>query len=99
MGFSRQLAKDNETNITEPARRKRNSQKAKTHVERLLFQLLDNMHSMGDADFFLDRAQESVKKAIDEHANYNTADFDRSRKLRQNWRGGGLHGGVKGSCK
>ena len=87
------------TNIVKLARSKRDIRRATTHVDNLLFQLVDDMHSMWNADSFLDRAQKLVKKAIDEHANYNTADFDRSRKLRQNWRGGGLHGGVKGSCK
>jgi hypothetical protein len=33
---------------------------------------------MWDVDLFLDRAQELVKKAIDEHAEYNTAELDRS---------------------
>jgi len=36
------------------------------------------MYSIWDADSFPDRAQELVKKAIDEHAEYNTAEFDRS---------------------
>jgi len=39
------------------------------------------MHSIWDANFFLDRAQELVKKAIDKHANYNTAELDRSRPV------------------
>jgi len=56
------------TNIVKPARSKRNSQQVKTHVDHLLFQLVDNMHSIWDTDSFLDRAQELVKKAIDEHA-------------------------------
>jgi len=64
------------TNIVKPARGKRDSQQAKTHVDHLLFQLVDNMHSMWDADSFLDRAQELVKKAINEHADYNTAAYD-----------------------
>jgi len=34
-------------------------------------QLVDD--SMWNADSFLDRAQELVKKAIDEHAKYTTA--------------------------
>jgi len=56
------------TNIFKPARSKRHSRQAKTHIDHLLFQLVDNMHSLWDADSFLDRAQELVKKAIDEHA-------------------------------
>jgi len=36
---------------------------------------------MWDADSFLDRAQELVKKAIDVHADYNTAEVDRSRPV------------------
>jgi len=38
---------------------------------------------MFDVDSFLDRAQELVKKAIDEHADYNTAEFDRSRPVQK----------------
>jgi len=38
---------------------------------------------MWDADSFLDRAQELVKKAIDEHAEYNTAKLDRSRPVKK----------------
>jgi len=33
---------------------------------------------MWDVDFFLNRAQELVKKAIDEHAEHNTVELDRS---------------------
>jgi len=65
-------------NIVKPARSKRDSRQAKTHVDHLLFQLVDDMHSIWKADFFLDRAQKSVKKAIDEHAEYITAKIDRS---------------------
>ena len=36
--------------------------------DHLLFQLVDDMHSIWDADTFLDQAQELVQKAIDEHA-------------------------------
>jgi len=54
------------TNIVKPARNKRDSRVAKTHVDHLLFQLVDDMHSIWDTDSFLDRAQELVKKAIDE---------------------------------
>jgi len=63
------------TNIVQPARSKRDSRQAKTHISHLLFQvqLVDEMHSMWDADFFLDRAQELVMKAIDEHVDHNTA--------------------------
>jgi len=38
---------------------------------------------MWDADSFLDRAQELVKKAIDEHAEYSTAELDRSRPVKK----------------
>ena len=61
------------TNIVKPAHSKRDSRQAKTHVDNLLFQFVDDMHSMWNADSFLDRAQELVKKAIDEHAKYTTA--------------------------
>jgi len=71
------------TNIVKPACSKRDSRQAKTHVDHLLFQLVDDMHSMWDADSFLDRAQELVKKAIDEHAEYNTAELDRSRPVKK----------------
>jgi len=46
------------TNIVKPARSKRDNQQAKTHINNLLFQLVDNMHSVWDADSLLDRAQE-----------------------------------------
>ena len=36
------------------------------------------MHSMWNADSFLGRAQEFVKKAIDDHARYTTTELDRS---------------------
>ena len=36
-----------------------------------------------NADSFLDRAQELVKKAIDEHAKYNTAELDRSHLVKK----------------
>jgi len=52
------------TNIVRPARSKRDSRQAKTHVDYLLFQLVDDMLSMWDADSFLDRAQQLVKKAM-----------------------------------
>jgi len=70
-------------NIVKPARSKRDFRQAKTHVDRLLFQLVDDMHLMWDADSFLDRAQELEKKAIDEHANYNTAELDSSRPVKK----------------
>jgi len=34
-------------------------------------------------DSFLDRVQELVKKAIDEHAEYNPAELDRSRPVKK----------------
>ena len=71
------------TNIVKPARSKRDSRQATTHVDHLLFQLVDDMHLIWDADFFLDRAQELVKKAIDEHAEFNTAELDRSRPVKK----------------
>jgi len=69
------------TNIVKPARGKRDSQKAKTHVDILLFQLVDDMLSVWNTDSFLDRAQELVKKAIDRHAKYTTTELDRSRPV------------------
>jgi len=41
------------------------------------------MHSIWDADSFLERAQELVKKAIDEHAFYNTAELDGRRLVKK----------------
>ena len=70
------------TNIVKPARSKRDSRQAKTHVNNLLFQLVDDMLSMWDMNSFLDRAQELVKKAIDKHAKYNTTELDRSRPVK-----------------
>ena len=49
----------------------------------MLFQLVDDMHSIWDADSFLDRAKELVKKVIDEHAEYNIAELDRSRPVKK----------------
>ena len=66
------------TNIIKPARSKRDSRQAKTHIDHLLLQLFDDMHSIWDANSFLDRAQELVKKAIDKHAKYTTTELDRS---------------------
>ena len=71
------------TNIVKPARSKRDSRQAKTHVDNLLIQLVDDMDLMWDADSFLDRAQELVKKAINEHAQYNTAEHDKSRTVKK----------------
>jgi len=69
------------TNFVKPARTKLNSQQATPHVDHLLFQL--KMHLMWDANPFLDRAQELVKEAIDEHANHNTAELDRSLQVKK----------------
>jgi len=66
-----------------PARSKRDSRQAKTHVDNLLFQLVDDMLSMWNTDSFLDRAQELVRKAINEHAKYTTAEPDRSRPVKK----------------
>jgi len=71
------------TNIVKTARSKQDSWQAKTRINHLLRQLVDDMYSIWDADPFLDRAQELVKKAIDEHAEYNTADLDRSRPVKK----------------
>jgi len=46
------------TNIVKPARSKRDSRQAKTHVDSLLLQLVDNMLSVWNTDSLLDRAQE-----------------------------------------
>jgi len=66
------------TNIVKPARSKQDSRQAKTHVDNLLLQLVDNMYSVWNTDSFLDRAQELVKKAINKHAKYTTTELDRS---------------------
>jgi len=71
------------SHILKPARSKRNSRQSKTHVDPLLLQLVDDILSMCDADSFLDRAEELVKKAIDKHAYYNTAELDRSRPVKR----------------
>jgi len=71
------------THIAKPARCTRDSRQAATHVDHLLFKLVDEMHSIWDANSFLDRAQELVKEAIDEHANYNTTEYDRSRPVKK----------------
>jgi len=49
------------TNIVRPARSKQDSRQANTHVDNLLFQLVDDMLSVWNTDSFLDRAQEFVK--------------------------------------
>ena len=64
------------TNIVKPARSKRDSRLAKTHVDNLLFQLVDDMFSMWNTDSFLDRAQ-------DKHAQYTITELDRSRPVRR----------------
>ena len=74
------------TNIVKPARRKQDSRQAKTHVNNLLFQLVDDMRSMWNANSFLDRAQELVKKSINEHARYTSAELDRSRPFKNELR-------------
>jgi len=71
------------TNIVKPARSKQDSRQAKTLVDNLLFQLVDDMLSMWNTDSFLDRAQELVKKAIDKHAKYTTAELDRSHPVKK----------------
>jgi len=71
------------TNIVKPVRSKRDSRQAKTHVDHMRFQLVDHMHSMWDADSFRDRAQELMKKAINEHAEYNTEELDRSPPVKK----------------
>jgi len=71
------------TDIVKPARSKRDSRQAKTHVDNLLFQLVDDMLSVWNTDSFLDRAQEVVKKAVDKHAKYTTTELDRSRPVKK----------------
>jgi len=78
-----EIAQHFRTNIVKPARSKRDSQQAKTHVDYLLFQLVDDMHSKWDAYYFLDRAQKLVTKAINEHAEYNTAELERSHPIKK----------------
>ena len=60
------------TNIVKSARSKRDSRQAKTHVDNLLLQLVDDILPMWNTDSFLDRAQEFVKMAIHKHAKYTT---------------------------
>jgi len=71
------------TNMVKPARSKRDSRQAKTHVDNLLFQLVDDMLSTWNTDSFLDRAQELVKRAINKHVKYTTAELDRSRPVKK----------------
>jgi len=71
------------TNIDKPARSKWDSRQANTHVDHLLLKLVDEMHSIWNASPFLDWAQEVVKEASDEHANYNTAELDKSRPVKK----------------
>jgi len=71
------------TNIVKPTRSKRDSQQAKTHVDNLLLQLVDDMLSVWNTDSFLDRAQELVKKAINKHAKYTITELDRSRPVQK----------------
>ena len=71
------------TNIVKLARSKRDSQQTTTHVDHLLFQLIDEIHLIWNSNPLLDRAQELVKEAIDRQAYYNTAELDRSRPVRK----------------
>jgi len=71
------------TNIVKCARSKRDSRQAQTHVNNLLFQLVDDMLWIWNTDSFLDRAQELVRKAIDKHAKYTTTELDRSRPVKK----------------
>jgi len=71
------------TNIVTPALSKRDNRQAKTHVDNLLFQLVDDRLLMWNTNSFLDRAQELVKKAINEHTEYNTTELDRSRPVKK----------------
>ena len=48
------------TNIVKPARSKRDIRQAKTHVDNLLFQLVDDMLLVWNTESFLDRAPELV---------------------------------------
>ena len=50
------------TNNVKPAHSKRDSQQARIHVNYLLFNLVDEMHLIWDANHFLDRVQELVKR-------------------------------------
>jgi len=71
------------TNIVKPTCSKRDSRQAKTHVDNLPLQLVDDMLLVWSTDPFLDRAQELVKKAIDKQAKYTTTELDRSRLVKK----------------
>jgi len=58
----REIVQHTFTNIVKPARSMRDSQQAEMHIDHLLFQLVDHMHSMWDADSFLDRAPRIVEE-------------------------------------
>jgi len=51
---AREIAQHLFTNIVKPTRSKRDSQQVKTHVDNLLFQLVDDMLSVWNTDSFLD---------------------------------------------
>ena len=42
----REIVQHLSTNIVKPARSKRDSRQAQTHIDHLLFQLVDDMHSI-----------------------------------------------------
>ena len=71
------------TNISKPTRSKRDSQQATTHVDHMLLELVDEVHTILIENPFLDRAQELVQEAIDEHTNYNTSELDRSCQVKK----------------
>jgi len=71
------------THIVKPARSKRDSRQAKTHVDNLLLQVVDDMLSVWNTDSFLDRSQELVRKASDKHAKCTTTELDRSRPVKK----------------
>jgi len=60
----REIVQHLSTNVVKPARSKRDSRQAKTHVDNLRFQLVDDMLSVWNTDSFLDRAQELVEIAF-----------------------------------
>jgi len=71
------------TNIVKPARSMRDSRQAKTHVDNLLLQLVDDMLLVWNTESFPYRAQELVKKAINKHAKYTTTELDRTRPVKK----------------
>ena len=71
------------TNIVRSPRSKRDSRQAKTHVDNLLFWLVNYMLLVWNRDSFLGRAQELVKKAIDKHAKYTTTELDMSLPVKK----------------